>query len=77
LIEFPSILLPPGATTGSIVSIAVHQNVDEEKRRENEFWTLQDEILETYGMRSPEPPKLEVCPALVPVSVFFALNWIG
>ena len=60
LIEFPSILLPPGATTGSIVSIAVHQNHTEEKRRENEFWALQDEILNTYGKSSPEPPKLSV-----------------
>ena len=60
LIEFPSILLPPGATTGSIVSIAVHQNHTEEKRRENEFWALQDEILNSYGKSSPEPPKLSV-----------------
>ena len=60
LIEFPSILLPPGATTGSIVSIAVHQNYTEEKRRENDFWALQDEILNTYGKSSPEPPKLSV-----------------
>jgi hypothetical protein len=60
LIEFPSILLPPGATTGSIVSIAVHQNHTEEKRRENEFWALQDEILNTYGKSSPETPKLSV-----------------
>jgi hypothetical protein len=60
LIEFPSILLPPGATTGSIVSIAVQQNHTEEKRRENEFWALQDNILNSYGQSSPEPPKLSV-----------------
>ena len=60
LIEFPSILLPPGATTGSIVSIAVHQNHAEEKRRENEFWALQDEILNSYGQLSPESPQLSV-----------------
>ncbi|KAF9528038.1 hypothetical protein CPB83DRAFT_876167 [Crepidotus variabilis] len=60
LIEFPSILLPPGATTGSIVNIAVHQNHVEEKKREKEFWDLQDGILETYGQASPEPPKLSV-----------------
>jgi len=60
LIEFPSILLPPGATTGSIVNIAVHQNVGEEKRRDNEFWALQNDILETYGVTSPENPKLEL-----------------
>ncbi|KAF7343242.1 Chitin biosynthesis protein CHS5 [Mycena venus] len=60
LIEFPSILLPPGATTGSIVNIAVHQNHAEEKRRDAEFWALQDEILQEFGVRSPEPPKLQL-----------------
>ncbi|KAF9034110.1 hypothetical protein BJ165DRAFT_1514066 [Panaeolus papilionaceus] len=60
LIEFPSILLPPGATTGSIVNIAVHQNHTEEKKRENEFWDLQESILQEYGHDSPEPPKLSV-----------------
>ncbi|KAJ6625219.1 hypothetical protein B0H10DRAFT_659431 [Mycena sp. CBHHK59/15] len=60
LIEFPSILLPPGATTGSIVNIAVHQNHAEEKRRDAEFWALQDEILEEFGVRSPSPPKLQL-----------------
>ena len=61
MIEFPSILLPPGATTGSIVNIAVHQNIGEEKRRDAEFWALQRNILEAYGITAPENPKLEVC----------------
>jgi hypothetical protein len=60
LIEFPSILLPPGATTGSIVNIAVNQNLGEEKRRDSEFWALQDEILKSFGHDTPEHPKLEV-----------------
>ncbi|EIN11014.1 hypothetical protein PUNSTDRAFT_85507 [Punctularia strigosozonata HHB-11173 SS5] len=60
LIEFPSLLLPPGTTTGSIVNIAVHQNVAEEERRDREFWELQNDILETFGTKSPEPPKLEL-----------------
>ncbi|KAJ3514564.1 hypothetical protein NLJ89_g2300 [Agrocybe chaxingu] len=60
LIEFPSILLPPGATTGSIVNIAVHQNHAEEQKREAEFWSLQEDILKEYGQDSPEPPKLSV-----------------
>ncbi|KAK7029794.1 chitin biosynthesis protein CHS5 [Favolaschia claudopus] len=60
LIEFPSILLPPGATTGSIVNIAVHQNHAEEKRRDAEFWTLQDEILEEFGVRTPSAPELQL-----------------
>ncbi|KIJ69740.1 hypothetical protein HYDPIDRAFT_22908 [Hydnomerulius pinastri MD-312] len=60
LIEFPSVLLPPGATTGSIVNIAVHQNITEERNRDQEFWGLQNEILDSFGRASPEPPKLEV-----------------
>ncbi|KAG6373868.1 hypothetical protein JVT61DRAFT_6021 [Boletus reticuloceps] len=60
LIEFPSVLLPPGVTTGSIVNIAVHQNVAEERKRDQEFWGLQQDVLETFGRVSPEPPQLEV-----------------
>ncbi|KAF7298651.1 Chitin biosynthesis protein [Mycena indigotica] len=60
LIEFPSVLLPPGATTGSIVNISVHQNIAEEKRRDTEFWDLQDQILGEFGMRSPEAPQLQL-----------------
>ncbi|KAH9943921.1 hypothetical protein B0H21DRAFT_466705 [Amylocystis lapponica] len=60
LIEFPSLLLPPGATTGSIVNISVKQNVSEEKKREAEFWTLQNDILDAFGTKSPEHPKLEL-----------------
>ena len=47
-------------TAGSIVNIAVYQNHAEEKKRDDEFWSLQDEILEAFGKHSPEPPKLNV-----------------
>ncbi|GLB34254.1 putative fibronectin type 3 domain containing protein [Lyophyllum shimeji] len=60
LIEFPSILLPPGATTGSIVNIAVHRNHAEEKKRDAEFWALQNDILQEFGVRAPEHPKLQL-----------------
>ncbi|KAF9266078.1 hypothetical protein L218DRAFT_971508 [Marasmius fiardii PR-910] len=60
LIEFPSILLPPGATTGSIVNIAVHQNHAEEKRRDVEFWALQKEIIDAFGMDIPTTPDLQL-----------------
>ncbi|KAH8825893.1 hypothetical protein DL96DRAFT_1817325 [Flagelloscypha sp. PMI_526] len=60
LIEFPSILLPAGATTGSIVSIAVHQNHAEEKRRDAEFWDLQKSIVEDFGHSMPSPPVLKL-----------------
>ncbi|TFY67512.1 hypothetical protein EVG20_g3914 [Dentipellis fragilis] len=58
LIEFPSLLLPPGATTGSIVNISVTQNVDEERKRDNDFWQLQSDILETFGRRTPQAPEI-------------------
>lgn len=60
LIEFPSLLLPPGATTGSIVNISVQQNHTEEKRRDNEFWNLQNDILAMYGTKAPENPQLKL-----------------
>ncbi|KII94568.1 hypothetical protein PLICRDRAFT_47604 [Plicaturopsis crispa FD-325 SS-3] len=60
LIEFPSILLPPGTATGSIVNIAVHQNHAQEKKRDTEFWALQNDILDAFGRRVPENPKLEL-----------------
>jgi hypothetical protein len=52
--------LPPGATTGSIVNISVTQNHVEEKRRDTDFWELQEEILKEFGVSTPEPPNLEV-----------------
>ncbi|KAI0068484.1 hypothetical protein BV25DRAFT_1910263 [Artomyces pyxidatus] len=60
LIEFPSLLLPPGATTGSIVNISVTQNVEEERKRDNEFWELQNDILETFGRATPKAPEVEL-----------------
>ncbi|TBU54019.1 hypothetical protein BD310DRAFT_886827 [Dichomitus squalens] len=60
LIEFPSLLLPPGVSTGSIVNISVQRNVTEEKKRENEFWSLQNDILDEFGTKTPEHPKLEL-----------------
>ncbi|KAF8978799.1 hypothetical protein BDQ17DRAFT_1417001 [Cyathus striatus] len=58
LIEFPSILLPPGATAGSIVNISVHQNHAEEKKRDLEFWKLQGDIMDEFGVHKPETPVL-------------------
>ncbi|KAI0254888.1 hypothetical protein BJV78DRAFT_1120729, partial [Lactifluus subvellereus] len=60
LIEFPSLLLPPGATTGSIVNISVTQNVAEEHKRDQEFWELQSNILEEYGHRTPKAPQISL-----------------
>ncbi|KAG8906142.1 Chitin synthase, class 5 [Tulasnella sp. 403] len=60
LIEFPSLLLPAGVTSGSIVNIAVHRNLAEEKRQRREFWDLQDKIYRTFGVEIPKAPQLQV-----------------
>ncbi len=60
LIEFPSLLLPPGVTSGSIVNIGVNRNYDQEAAQKQEFWELQEGILEEFGRHEPEPPRLHV-----------------
>ncbi|CAG8513308.1 7354_t:CDS:2 [Acaulospora morrowiae] len=60
LIEFPSLLLPPGVTSGSIVNISVNRNYNQEALQRKEFWELQEAILAEFGRNSPEPPKLHV-----------------
>ncbi|KAL1921010.1 uncharacterized protein VTP21DRAFT_11645 [Calcarisporiella thermophila] len=60
LIEFPSLLLPKGVTSGSIVNISVQRNRDAEQRQQNEFWQIQDTILNEFGTHSPEAPVLRV-----------------
>ncbi|KAI0071877.1 hypothetical protein K474DRAFT_1668511 [Panus rudis PR-1116 ss-1] len=60
LIEFPSVLLPPGAALGSIVNISVSRNVAEEKKRDAEFWALQHNLLQTYGVKVPQAPRLQI-----------------
>ncbi|KXL50375.1 hypothetical protein M433DRAFT_2079 [Acidomyces richmondensis BFW] len=58
LIEFPSILLPPDIHSGSIVDINVSRNQHAELIAEQKFAALQDDILQTFGARSPSPPVL-------------------
>jgi chitin biosynthesis protein CHS5 len=60
LIEFPSVLLPPGAAAGSIVNISVHQNHAEEEKRDTEFWSLQEDIMGEFGKALPAYPELKV-----------------
>ena len=57
-IEFPSILLPPSITSGSIVDITVARNTASEHHAHSSFTTLQRSILSTYGLSSPSPPLL-------------------
>ncbi|KAG0052572.1 Chitin synthase, class 5 [Gryganskiella cystojenkinii] len=60
LIEFPSLLLPKGVSAGSVVNISVNRNLDEEQHRRDEFWALQDEILDQFGKNSPKTPVLRI-----------------
>jgi chitin biosynthesis protein CHS5 len=42
------------------VNISVTQNVDEEHKRDREFWELQSNILEEFGERTPRAPEINV-----------------
>ncbi|KAG6019102.1 hypothetical protein E4U41_003404 [Claviceps citrina] len=58
LIEFPSILLPPNISSGSIVDIAVSRNKDKETAEEQKFRALQDRIFGSFGASEPTSPAL-------------------
>ena len=53
LIEFPSLLLPPGVSHGSVVDIRVLRNESEEQKQRKDFDALQEKILDAYGKASP------------------------
>ncbi|WYZ39276.1 hypothetical protein EsH8_III_001190 [Colletotrichum jinshuiense] len=58
LIEFPSILLPPNISSGSIVDITVARNLGSEAKTEHAFRELQDRIYSAFGASAPTPPVL-------------------
>ncbi|KAF5973652.1 hypothetical protein FBULB1_8185 [Fusarium bulbicola] len=58
LIEFPSILLPPNISSGSIVDINVSQNATKEAAADRAFRTLQDSIYNSFGASEPTTPVL-------------------
>jgi hypothetical protein len=58
LIEFPSILLPPNLSCGSIVDIAVTRNAESEAAAARSFAALQDRILQSFGASEPSTPIL-------------------
>lgn len=57
-IEFPSILLPPDISSGSIVDIEVARNVKAENDAATAFYELQSEIFRTFGQSTPSAPVL-------------------
>ncbi|CDS10958.1 hypothetical protein LRAMOSA03223 [Lichtheimia ramosa] len=60
LIEFPSLLLPKGVSSGSIVNITVNRNTDDEEKKMHEFWELQENILAKFGQHEPVNPTVRV-----------------
>ncbi|KFY01078.1 hypothetical protein O988_02926 [Pseudogymnoascus sp. VKM F-3808] len=58
LIEFPSILLPPNISSGSIVDITVARNFDSESQSQDAFSHLQDSIFHSFGESEPSAPVL-------------------
>ncbi|KAF2655330.1 hypothetical protein K491DRAFT_599194 [Lophiostoma macrostomum CBS 122681] len=58
LIEFPSILLPPDISSGSIVDITVSRNHKSERETADAFYSLQSTIFRTFGQRTPSAPIL-------------------
>ncbi|KNZ52091.1 hypothetical protein VP01_36g15 [Puccinia sorghi] len=60
LIEFPSLLLPPGCEPGSIVSITCTRDHVAERAQADSFWDLQTKIVDQFGMESPQPPNLRL-----------------
>ncbi|KAI1018075.1 hypothetical protein LB504_004223 [Fusarium proliferatum] len=58
LIEFPSILLPPNISSGSIVDINVSQNATKEAAADRAFRALQDSIYNSFGASEPTTPVL-------------------
>jgi hypothetical protein len=57
-IEFPSILLPPDISSGSIVDIDVGRNYKAEADAAKAFFELQSDIFHTFGERTPSAPDL-------------------
>ncbi|CAJ0830058.1 14869_t:CDS:2 [Entrophospora sp. SA101] len=58
LIEFPSLLLPPGVSSGSIVNINVARNYEQESAQSRDFWSLQEAILKEFGENSSPGDKI-------------------
>ena len=57
-IEFPSILLPPDISSGSIVDITVARNHSSEAEADKRFAALQDQIYASFGAGEPATPVL-------------------
>lgn len=60
LIEFPTILLPNGVKSGSIVKIRCDRDLKTEAEEAQQFQKIQDQILSTFGKNLPQNPVLKI-----------------
>ncbi|EMR10963.1 hypothetical protein PNEG_00567 [Pneumocystis murina B123] len=60
LVEFPSLLLPHGIQTGSILDISISRNHEAENKEKEDFQELQKKIHTTFGIKKPTAPLLRV-----------------
>lgn len=60
LIEFPTVLLPNDVEAGSIVKISCERDFGLEKKDQQVFEQIQDNILESFGTHTPKTPQLKV-----------------
>lgn len=60
MIEFPTLLLPKDVHAGSIVKISCERDEKQEVQDKKAFATIQNEILNTFGLRKPKQPVLSI-----------------
>ncbi|KAI9098086.1 BRCT domain-containing protein [Phlyctochytrium arcticum] len=58
-VEFPAQILPDGVKTGSILTLTIERNHEEEQKQQEEFLNLQEEIYLTFS-QPPEAPVISV-----------------
>ncbi|QSL66575.1 hypothetical protein MERGE_000957 [Pneumocystis wakefieldiae] len=60
IVEFPSLLLPHGIQTGSVLDISITRNYEAENKEKKDFQELQKKIHATFGIKKPIAPVLRV-----------------
>ncbi|CDO92959.1 unnamed protein product [Kluyveromyces dobzhanskii CBS 2104] len=63
VIEFPTVLLPESVEAGSVVTINVEQDIEQEKKQKEKFQSVQEQILAKYGSDGPKQPVLQLANA--------------
>ncbi|CAH00355.1 Chs5p [Kluyveromyces lactis] len=60
VIEFPTVLLPESVEAGSVVTITVEQDLEQEIKQKKKFQSVQEQILAKYGTDPPAEPVLHL-----------------